>query len=52
MVAIDGSRLIKYLEENAHKPPYGDPSLLVRYAMYQGLADRIRGGEFDIEKGD
>lgn len=52
MDAVDKSRLIKFLEDNRHQPPYEPPSMLVRYALYQGLADRIRNGEFDIEKGD
>lgn len=48
---IDGSRIVKYLEQHAADPPLGDPSLLVKYAIYQGLADRIKNGDFDIEKG-
>lgn len=52
MGTIDKSRLIKFLEDNKHLPPYEPPSMLVRYALYQGLADRIRNGDFDIEQGD
>lgn len=49
--AIDADRIVKYLEEHAADPPVENPSILVRYALYQGLADRIKHGEFDIEKG-
>lgn len=49
---IDGDRLVEFLESHADQPPYEPPSMLVRYALYQGLADRIRNGDFNIEKGN
>ena len=49
---IDADKLIEFLEKHAALPPVENPSILVRYALYEGLAARIRGGEFDIEKGN
>lgn len=48
---VDADKLIAFLEERAAEPPVEAPSMLVRYAMYKGLAERIRGGEFNIEEG-
>lgn len=44
---IDPERLIAYLEKHAAEAPPQEPPLLVRYAMYQGLADRVRRGYFN-----
>lgn len=44
---IDKDALVKFLERRAREAPVQEPTMLVNYAMYQGLADRIRRGEFD-----
>lgn len=44
---IDRDRLIAYLEKRASEDPGQEPPLLVRYALYEGLAERVRRGYFD-----
>lgn len=48
---IDKDALVKYLEKRAVEEPLPEPPMLVRYALLQGLADRIRRGDFD-KQGD
>lgn len=48
---IDTDKLIAFLKQKAVEDPGPDPGMLVRYAIYQGLADRIGRGEFDIDEG-
>jgi hypothetical protein len=49
---INKEALIKFLEKRAVEAPVSDPTMLVNYAMYQGLADRIKHGEFDYVVND
>lgn len=51
MTEIDKNALVTYLEKRAKEEPLPEPPLLVRYALFQGLADRIRRGDFD-KQGD
>lgn len=44
---IDKDALVKFLQERAITAPVTEPTMLVNYAMYQGLADRIKRGDFD-----
>lgn len=44
---IDPARLIAFLEKRASEDPGDEPPLLVRYAMYEGLAERVRRGYFN-----
>lgn len=45
---LDRAALIAHLERKANEAPFIEPDLLVRYAMYQGLADKISRGDFDL----
>lgn len=46
---LNKQALVDYLEKRAREEPLPEPPMLVRYALYQGLADRIRRGDFDYE---
>jgi hypothetical protein len=46
-VGVNKDVLVKFLERKAREAPVIEPTMLTNYAMYQGLADRIRRGDFD-----
>lgn len=46
---IDKEELLKYLEKRAREEPLPEPPMLVRYALFAGLAERIRRGDFDTQ---
>lgn len=47
MAILNERALIDWLEQRAVIEPVDEPPLLVRYAIYQGLADRIKSGQFN-----
>lgn len=44
---IDKNRLVSFLKDRAVNASTQEPSMLVNYAMYMGLAERIQRGDFD-----
>lgn len=44
---IDGKALLAWLARKAREAPVGDAPMLVQHAIYEGLAERIKSGEFD-----
>lgn len=44
---IDRERLLAFLAQRAKESPPGPSSLLVQHAIYEGLAERVKAGEFD-----
>jgi hypothetical protein len=46
---LNEKKLIAWLRERAKHAPPSDPPMLVTYAIYTGLADRIARGDFDYE---
>lgn len=45
---IDREKLLEFLARRAREaPPGGDPGLLVQHSIYEGLANRVKSGEFD-----
>lgn len=49
---IDPDALVAFLQRKAVEPPQEEPGMLVRFAIYQGLVDRIRRGDFDRKDAD
>lgn len=46
---IDREKLLEFLAKRAREaPPGGDPGLLVQHSIYEGLANRVKSGEFDL----
>lgn len=46
---LDQQRLLEFLARKAKEAPVGDAPMLVQYAIYEGLAERIKRGEFDSD---
>lgn len=46
---IDKVALLAFLARKAREAPTGDAPLLVQHAIYEGLAERIKHGEFDTD---
>jgi hypothetical protein len=46
---IDQKALLAWLARKAKEAPVGDAPTLVQHAIYEGLAERIKSGEFTVE---
>jgi hypothetical protein len=46
---IDPQKLLEFVEKRAREANPSDAPLLVQHAIYEGLANRIKNGEFDSE---
>lgn len=44
---IDPQKLLEFVEKRAREANPSDAPLLVQHAIYEGLANRIKSGEFD-----
>lgn len=49
---LDRKKLLEFVEGKARAAPPGDAGMLVQHAIYEGLANRIKSGEFDYEPPD
>lgn len=44
---IDKAALLAWLARKAKESPVGEAGILVQHAIYEGLAERIKSGEFE-----
>jgi len=49
---IDREKLLAFLAQRAKDASPGPAPLLVQHAIYEGLAERVKAGEFDTERKD
>ncbi len=47
---IDEAALLAFLSRKSKEAPVGEAPMLVQHAIYEGLANRIKSGEFDIDR--
>jgi hypothetical protein len=46
---LDERKLLEFLARKAKESPVGDAPLLVQHAIYEGLAERVKSGEFNSD---